>query len=191
MKLIVGLGNPGISYRGTRHNIGSYIVRAFAHDNRADLKRGLFSNSMSAKVKIEGHESILALPLVYMNLSGLAVSSLVKKHRIALEDLLIVSDDIDMELGALRIRPSGSSGGHNGLQSVIDCLGSQDFARLKVGIGRPPSKSADVAEYVLSEFSRKEKEEIKDIAEEAAGIIKSWIIDGMSKTMNIFNRKGK
>jgi len=138
MRLIVGLGNPESRYRGTRHNIGAAAVRECAGEHAVPLKKGLFSSSLCARVRIESQESLFAVPLSYMNLSGPPVAALARKHRIAAEDILVVHDDLDLEFGKMKLRLGGSAGGHNGLKSVIGSLGSPEFCRLRIGIGRPP-----------------------------------------------------
>jgi len=188
MKLIVGLGNPGRIYQGTRHNIGSSVVKALAKEYNVSLKKGIFASSLSAKAGIENRDVILVVPLVFMNLSGSAVSSLVKKHKVDLENLIVVFDDLDLEAGNIRLRPGGSSGGHKGLDSIISALRSSKFARLRIGIGRPKDKSRDIAGYVLSPFSQKERKIMDEVTENCCSALRVWVSSGISKTMNIFNR---
>jgi len=188
MRLIVGLGNPGKVYSQTRHNIGSSIVKAIAKEYKVSLKKGIFSSCLNARLRILDQDVILAVPLVFMNLSGDAVRSLVKKHRVALENLLVVFDDLDLELGRLKVKPDGSSGGHNGLKSIISSLGSQNFCRLRIGIGRPQDQRADIARYVLSPFSKKEKNIVEQVTEISCQVVEFWVSQGISKTMNIFNQ---
>lgn len=184
MKLIVGLGNPGRVYQDTRHNIGASVVKSLAREYNVSLKRGIFSSALSAKVKIEGEVVILAVPLVFMNLSGIVVSSLIKKHKINLENFIVVFDDLDLEIGSIRLKPDGSSGGHKGLESLISVLGSSEFPRLRIGIGR----GTDIVKYVLSPFSQKEKRIMRQVTENCCLALKVWLSSGISKTMNIFNR---
>ncbi len=198
MKLIVGLGNPGSNYIGSRHNIGFSAVKALSRKYKIPLKKERGILSLSGKGKIEGSFILLALPLTFMNLSGIAVSALLRKYKIdlprpcaqerGLSDLLVVCDDLDLKFGAVRIRPSGSSGGHRGLKSVIGCLGSQEFCRLRIGIGRPQGAVVDSADYVLAPFDKKEKEKIKEIIERACDCCRSWVSEGLTESMNIFNR---
>ncbi len=187
MKLIVGLGNPGEKYRGTRHNIGASVVREFAARHRAVLKKGLFASSTVAKARVDSVELLLALPLSYMNLSGPAVSALTRRHRVSPEDLLVVHDDIDLEFGRIKARLGGSAGGHNGLKSVIASVGTPDFCRLRIGVGRPP-RNVDPADYVLSRFPEEEEEQMSDAVDEACEALKVWAAEGISKTMNMYNR---
>jgi PTH1 family peptidyl-tRNA hydrolase len=187
MKLIVGLGNPGTVYQKTRHNIGSEAVKFFAKQHKAVLKKGLFSPALSNRLKIAGKEVILAVPLVFMNLSGVAVAALVKKHRVSSGDLLVVLDDLDLELGRIKIKSDGSAGGHNGIKSIISSLRREDFCRLRLGIGRP-KQGSDISGYVLSDFLKKDIKTIESLKENASQAMELWLKEGVSKTMNVFNR---
>lgn len=189
MKLIVGLGNPGKLYAESRHNIGFSVVKALSRTYKIPLKKDNNTYSLSGRGRIEGENVILALPMTYMNLSGIAVSALIKKYKTGLEDLLVVCDDLDLDSGAIRIRPQGSSAGHRGLGSLISSLGSQGFARLRIGIGRPLSDTADTADFVLAAFTKKEKEAVKEAIETACECCRAWIIKGITESMNIFNRR--
>ena len=188
MKLIVGLGNPGRNYTESRHNAGFSVVKALSKNYKIPLKKNN-AFSLSGKGKIGPENLILALPLTFMNLSGIAVSALIKKYKIGWEELLVVCDDLDLGFGAIKIRPAGSSAGHRGLGSIIDSLGTQEFARLRIGIGRPLHGDADAADFVLSPFTKKEKKEIKGIIEEACGCCRAWAMKGIIESMNIFNRR--
>jgi peptidyl-tRNA hydrolase, PTH1 family len=187
MKLIVGLGNPGEKYRATRHNVGANAVRQFCADNGVVLKKGIFASSASGKARLDTVEVMFAVPLTYMNLSGPAVGALVRRHRIQLEDVLVVHDDLDIELGRIKARLGGSAGGHNGLKSVIGSLGSPDFCRLRLGIGRP-HEGFDTAEFVLMPFTSQEEQEAKVMVGQAGEELRTWAVSGISKTMNKFNR---
>ena len=188
MKLIVGLGNPGFIYRHGRHNIGFLVVKRLAKLHKISLKKDRQTFSITGKGKIDGQGLILAMPVTFMNLSGVAVVSLLKKYRIDLDNLLIICDDIDLEFGRLKIKPSGSSGGHRGLKSIIDKIGSQEFSRLRMGIGRP-LKSIKAAEYVLSAFNRREKTQLREILEMASSCCRLWVRKNITETMNIFNAR--
>ena len=144
---------------------------------------------LSAGTEISGQKIILALPISYMNLSGLAVRALLKKHRMEAEDLLVVCDDLDLELGRMKLKTEGSSGGHHGIQSIIDTLLTRQFCRLRVGIGRPPD-NIDPVDYVLGCFKKGEKAQVGEAVEKAVDCCLFWINHGMQKSMNIFNRKG-
>lgn len=190
MKLIVGLGNPGFIYRHCRHNIGFLVVKRLAKLHKVSLKKDRQTFSITGKGKIEGQDLILAMPVTFMNLSGVAVISLLKKYRIDLDNLLIICDDIDLEFGRLKIKPSGSSGGHRGLKSIIEAIGSQEFSRLRMGIGRP-LKSIKAAEYVLSAFNRREKTQLREILEMASSCCRLWVRKNITETMNVFNPRSK
>lgn len=188
MKLIVGLGNPGRIYTDSRHNIGFQVIRLLARAAKITLKKDSGAFCLSAKSKIGAQQVILAIPLTFMNLSGSSVSALMEKYKIGLEDLLVVCDDLDLELGRIKIRPRGSSAGHRGIASVIDSLGTEGFPRLRIGIGRPHKDKAASA-YVLSRFTKKEKTQLKQILDSAADCCRMWLSEGVAKTMSIFNRR--
>ncbi len=188
MKLIVGLGNPGKIYEQTRHNIGQAAVKELGKRHKVILKRGLFGSSLSAKCRIKNQVCLLAMPISYMNMSGGAVKSLIKKHKVGLEDLIVVFDDLDLEPGRIKIKSGGSSGGHKGLESIIASLGTGDFCRLRIGIGRPDNKSAVISDYVLSGFKKNEKALIAEAIAKACDAVELWVEIGAQQTMNIINR---
>lgn len=186
----MGLGNPGLIYAGSRHNIGFAVLKSLAGSLKINFKRDSSVSAFVAKDKLFGQDIALALPQTYMNLSGIAVAALFKKFKVNPKDLLVVCDDLDLELGQMKIRPQGSSGGQRGIESIIEQLGTQDFGRLRIGIGRPKrSGRQDAAKYVLSGFLRKEKAAVKQIEEDAVSCCLSWIQNGIVPTMNIFNKK--
>lgn len=187
-KLIVGLGNPGLLYSGSRHNVGFTVLKSLAVFLKTGFRRERSLSSLVAESGLPGSRLILALPQTYMNLSGVAVKALVKKFKIRPEDLLVVCDDLDLDLGRIKIRAQGSSGGQRGLQSIIEHLGGGGFCRLRIGIGRPPT-GMDPAEYVLSGFSRREKEAAKMAQEEAVNCCLFWAEEGLPQAMNKFNKK--
>lgn len=188
MKLIVGLGNPGQEYAGTRHNIGFSVVKALARRHKVTLKKDFAIASLSAKARICGEPLTLALPLTYMNLSGTAVSRLLKRNKADKKGLLVICDDLDLEFGRIRLRPFGSSAGHKGVQSIIGALETNEFARLRIGIGRP-DKNTKTADYVLSVFEAKEKELLKEVIEKGVECCEAWASSGITETMNIFNNE--
>ena len=141
-KLIVGLGNPGLIYAGSRHNVGFAVLKSLAGSLKINFKRDSSVSALVAKDKLPQKDIVLALPQTYMNLSGIAVVALLKKFKINPKDLLVVCDDLDLELGKMKIRPQGSSGGQRGIASIIERLGTQDFCRLRIGIGRPKSSES-------------------------------------------------
>lgn len=189
MKLIIGLGNPGRAYTDTRHNIGASVVKALAKNHNSVFKKDSNGFSLSAKAKFRDKEAILALPSVYMNVSGIAVSSLIKKHRIKLDDVLVICDDLDLELGRQKIRLKGSSGGHHGLESIIAALKSQEFSRLRIGIDKPAAEKADISGYVLSGFTGSERVQVEEIIKRACMCSEMWVSEGATKAMNMFNKK--
>ncbi|MFC1805293.1 aminoacyl-tRNA hydrolase, partial [Candidatus Omnitrophota bacterium] len=187
VKLIVGLGNPGRLYINSRHNIGKSCVMALAKAYKITLKKD--RDASSGRGRIKGTAVVLALPMTYMNLSGVSVGTLVRKHRIDLSDLLVVCDDLDLDLGRIKIKGSGSSGGHRGLGSIIDSLQSRDFCRLRLGIARPKAGKGDTSRYVLSPFARGERMRVRRMMGAACDCCSSWISDGITKSMNIFNQR--
>lgn len=188
MKLIVGLGNPGLIYAGSRHNIGFQVIKSLAAVLKTSLKRDSSVFALVGKAKIRQENVVLALPQTFMNLSGLAVKALLKKFKITPEQLLVVCDDLDLDLGRMKIRAAGSSAGQRGVKSIIEQIGTQNFNRLRIGIGRPANK-ADAAKYVLSGFLRKEKETVGEIKEEAVSCCLSWAEKGIVETMDTFNNR--
>lgn len=189
MKLIVGLGNPGKAYIGSRHNIGFNVLNELAGSLKIKFRRLLMQRVELAKASISGEEIILAKPVTFMNLSGIAVAALLRKYRLDFKNLLVVCDDLDLELGRIKIRKGGSSGGHQGLQSIIERTGRDDFARLRVGIDRPIDKE-DVTDYVLSNFKAGEMSQVKNAVSKACECVNSWITkNDIDKTMSTFNQR--
>ncbi len=184
--MIVGLGNPGLAYIGSRHNIGFAVLKLLASSLKINFKRDSSVSSLVARWRNDCSDLILAMPQTYMNLSGVAVSGLVKKFKVSRPNILVVCDDLDLEIGRIRIRPQGTSGGHRGLASIIERLGDTDFCRLRIGIGRPVNNQ-DPAEYVLEGFGRQKAAAVKQAAQDAACCCMSWIAEGIEKTMNTFN----
>lgn len=184
MKIIVGLGNPGNKYKNTRHNLGFEIIDSLAKEEHISFKINKLK-AATGKGMIGAEEIILVKPLTYMNNSGMAVREVVNKIRAPLDNLLVVCDDFQLPLGKIRIRQKGSSGGHNGLDSIIQHLGSSDFPRLRVGIGEPANH--DAVEHVLENFSRAERKEINQAIERAVSAIREWMANGIESSMNKFN----
>lgn len=183
MKLIVGLGNPGQDYKNTRHNIGFNIVEKVAKDLGLSFKKDNITKSFLAKDFKQG--ILIIKPLTFMNLSGDAVSKLIKNYNINLEDLLVTYDDVDLDFARLKFNYGSSSGGHKGLQSIIDSLGSKNFSRLRFGIGR--NKVKDTSDYVLSDFNREEKQSLVVDIENAATAVILWLEAGIKKVMEKYN----
>ncbi|MFH0826820.1 MAG: aminoacyl-tRNA hydrolase [Candidatus Omnitrophota bacterium] len=190
MKLIVGLGNPGSDYVDTRHNIGFCVLRALAKKRKTSFKKETGTSSQVARVRIGQETAVLALPQTFMNTSGSAVARLVRKHKIAPQELLVVCDDLDLEFDRMKLRPSGSSGGHRGLESIIEVLQNNGFARLRIGVGRPP-EGRGASEHVLLNFNKKERTRLGKVIKNTVACMESWVVEGISKTMNTFNRKGR
>ena len=187
LKLIVGLGNPGRIYQRTRHNLGFLVVTELAKKNGLRFIRSLRLKSFVVSGKLGEQPVVMAMPATFMNASGLAVSRLVKKTKIDLKDLLVVCDDINLQLGSLRLRPSGSDGGHNGLKSIIESLAGKNFARLRLGIAGP-KKSKDTVDFVLSEFAKEERAAVSSQIERAGDCCANWVREGIVKTMDKFNK---
>lgn len=187
MKLIVGLGNPGRRYRGTRHNVGWEVVARLARRDgiRVEEEEGWAQIGRGA---IGGQRVLLAMPQTYVNLSGVAVQDLRRRHRVRPGDVLVIVDDLDLPLGRIRLRARGSAGGHNGLRSVIDALGTEEFPRLRVGIGRP-AQGVDPAEFVLTRFAPDEAASLDAALDRAAEAIEVAITEGIEVAMNRFNAK--
>ena len=192
MKLIVGLGNPGKEYAHNRHNVGFRCINLLARLHSINVKQHQCQSQIGIGT-IAGTKIVLAKPKTFVNLSGNAISQLMRKHGIAINDLIVIHDDLDLSLGTLRIRPNGSSGGHRGVKSTIAALGSQDFYRVKIGIGRPGSNSeADrdidtVVDHVLSDFTAEEEQVIKTAIARAAEAVECIIAEDITAAMNRFN----
>ncbi len=186
MKLIVGLGNPERQYEWTRHNLGFLVLRALAEKYDAKYKKSAVAQALETRITIEGADCSLMMPLTFMNHSGRAVKQWVDKKDLSLSDLLIVCDDLTLSFGQIRLRPRGSAGGHNGIKSVIEHLGSQNFARLRLGIGRP-HLDVDALDYVLSNFTPGERKLLPDFINGALDCVISWVTKGTEVTRNQFN----
>jgi len=187
MKLVVGLGNPGSKYQGTRHNVGFEVIDRLARECGASAPRVKFEGEVWECV-LEGQKSLLLKPRTFMNRSGGSVRKAIDFYQLPLDDLLVVCDDFNLPLGQLRIRSSGSDGGNNGLADVIRCLGTQEFSRLRVGIGPVPQRW-DPADFVLGKFSVQEREEIDLQVARAADAVRMWTAEGVTATANKYNVK--
>ena len=183
--LIVGLGNPGDQYRHTRHNFGFMVIDRLAEQLAVSLKKVKFK-ALLAETKLDGQALILAKPMTFMNDSGRAVGPLLRFFKVPPDHLLIVHDDLDLPLGSLRLRPTGSSGGQRGVASIIATLGTQDFPRLRLGISRPPGQMDPVA-YVLQNFTPAEAELKEMVLNQAADAALTFIREGMQAAMNQYN----
>lgn len=185
--VIAGLGNPGSRYEKTRHNLGFRAVEAIAA-----ARRGRWGDparkARTATVRLGGGHGLLVEPLTYMNLSGDALAPIMIEEALPPSRLLVISDDIALPLGQIRLRPSGSDGGHNGLASIIERLNTMDFPRLRMGVGPVPPR-VDPAEFVLAEFLPEEEETVETMIKEAVACAEAWLFDGIGKAMSKFNTK--
>ncbi|MBI3602078.1 MAG: aminoacyl-tRNA hydrolase [Candidatus Omnitrophica bacterium] len=186
MKLIVGLGNPESRYEGTRHNLGFLVLKTLAEAHHLKYKKSAVAQAIETKITLEGVDCSLMMPLTYMNNSGIAVKQWVDKKGLKTKDVLIVCDDLALSFAQMRLRPSGTAGGHHGIKSVIEYLATKDFCRLRLGIGRP-HPSLEVADYVLSHFTVGEKKLLPDFINRALTCVTSWVTKGTTATMSQFN----
>jgi PTH1 family peptidyl-tRNA hydrolase len=192
MFLIVGLGNPGEEYARTRHNLGFMLVDKLAADAAVSVRRSECRSFVGSGL-IENQRGKLAKPQTFMNLSGDAVSCLISKHELDAAKLIVISDDLALPFGSIRLRPRGSAGGHNGLKSIISALDTSEFIRLRIGI-QPDHPISDAKNFVLNEFTRTEKDSLVEILERAAEAMRSVLRDGIAKAMSLYNEqraKGK
>ena len=187
MKVIIGLGNPGKRYEKTRHNVGFMVASALAGSHGIRLNTKAF-NSLIGRGRILGEEVTIALPQTYMNRSGEAVRAMLSRRKTELCDLLVVCDDVNLSLGITRIRADGSAGGHNGLASIIEHLGSGDFARLRVGIGKD-TENANLSGYVLSTFKKAEEAILDEVVETSVDCCEAWLKGGVERAATQFNLK--
>lgn len=187
--IVVFLGNPGPRYRGTRHNVGFQTAEAAERDTGARLLRARFS-ALTDQTQVEGQRLLLMKPQTYMNLSGEAVAQAAAFYKLPPERVVVVSDDVALPLGKLRVRPSGSAGGHNGLKSIIERLGSDAFPRVRIGVGAPPHPDYDMADWVLGVFRNQDAETIAAAEERAWQAVKRLITAGPDRAMSEFNGGG-
>ncbi len=187
MYIIVGLGNPGSQYDTTRHNIGFEVIERFASDNRIDVSTKKFKAHIGQGV-VGGEKVILMKPQTYMNLSGESVAQAMHFYKEKPEHVIVVYDDTSLKLGGIRIREKGSAGGHNGVKSLIAHLGTDVFPRVKVGVGEKPP-GWDLADYVLSHFTKQEGPAVIDMVEMASKALTTMISEGTTAAMNGYNRK--
>lgn len=188
MVLIVGLGNPGPAYEATRHNVGFMVIDSLAeaHAIKCD-GTGAGRAYLWGRGVIKGVEAVIAKPLTFVNRSGIAVAVLLRSLDIGPESLIVVCDDCDLPSGRIRIRKSGGSGGQKGLDSIIAHLGTTDFPRVRIGVGRPPGGEEGLSDYVLSPFSPEENRELDEVLERAVASIESMLGEGIEHAMNVFN----
>ena len=185
MKVIVGLGNPGTKYAGTRHNIGFDTVTALADKYSIKLKDKKF-NGLIGEGFIEGEKIMLVQPQTYMNLSGECVGLIAGFYKLDAEDIIVICDDINLDTGRLRIRAKGSAGGHNGLKNIIAHLGTEAFPRIRIGVGEK-TEGWDLADYVLARFSGEDEATMRKAIKNAVGAVETWISYDIGKAMNLYN----
>ena len=185
MYIIAGLGNPGRKYMYTRHNVGFDVIDLLAAKHGIGVNRKKFKGAVGMG-RIKGHEVMLLKPLTYMNLSGMSVLDAVEYYRTEYENLMVIHDDVDLELGRIRIRRSGSAGTHNGMRSVIYQLQTEDFPRLRLGIGRP-TEGEDLSFYVTGRFSKEERNIINETENRAVLAVEAFISDGLEAAMGLYN----
>jgi peptidyl-tRNA hydrolase, PTH1 family len=186
VKLVVGLGNPGPQYQRTRHNVGFMAVDRLARKHRISLSSRQFQ-SLSGSGEIALRETALMKPLTFMNLSGRAVKRMVSLLRLPPEEMIVVHDDLDLAFGRIRMKRLGSDGGHQGVRSIIECLGTRDFPRLKIGIGRPPT-GLDSADYVLNSFDPSEQAGLDPVLDQAVEAIAVWLDGGVDGAMKFLSK---
>ena len=190
MKLIVGLGNPGIEYQFTPHNLGFRVIDCLANECGVEV-RNRNSRALTARTVIADQQVLLAKPETFMNLSGLSVRELVTKYEVdPAKDLIVIYDELDLPLGTIRIRERGSSAGHNGMESVIGALGTQEFLRIRLGIA-PERRIVDGVKYVLTPFRKSQQKIVDEIVDQSSEAVKMILKDGPSAAMNRFNRKAE
>lgn len=180
--LVVGLGNPGTKYARTRHNLGFMVVEALAHKHNLSFKKGLRIDGKVASGLVGGKKTYLLMPTTYMNLSGTALQRAVHYYKIALDHILVVVDDVYIKFGGMRLRPSGGSGGHNGLKSIAECLSTCDFSRLRIGVGPQEGDLKEqiaLEDYVLAHFSFSEQVELSQVVDKGVSVAETWLDLGL------------
>ncbi|MBQ9662340.1 MAG: aminoacyl-tRNA hydrolase [Oscillospiraceae bacterium] len=186
--LVVFLGNPGLRYEGTRHNAGFMTADAFARKHDLSINRSRFQ-ALTATCTLGGETVLLMKPQTYMNLSGEAVGQAARFYKIPADHVLVVSDDISLPIGALRIRTKGSAGGHNGLKNIISVLGTEEFPRIRLGVGAPPHPDYEMVDWVLSVFRDQDAVDMAEAAGRAADAVECLITRGPEKAMNLYSQK--
>ena len=187
MYIVAGLGNPGREYNMTRHNIGFEVIDYIADKHNVRVNK-LKYKSVYGEMNIGGEKVFLVKPQTYMNLSGDSLYDFVHFYKVPIENLIVINDDISLDPGRIRVRAKGSAGGHNGLKSIIYMLQSDEFPRVKMGVGAPPVKEYDLADYVLGRFKPEERKELSSKLDNAAEAIKAFCLSGASFAMNHFNK---
>lgn len=184
--IIAGLGNPGAKYEMTRHNAGFLAIDMLAMKQNKEIKRLKF-HALTCDAEIEGKKCLLMKPQTFMNNSGEAIGEAAKFYKIPPQNIIVLSDDISLDVGKIRIRRKGSAGGHNGLKSIIAHLGSEDFPRVKIGMGKKPNAYMDLADWVLGRFPKELEPQLKEALENADGAISLIVQDKFDRAMNLYN----
>ncbi len=184
--IIAGLGNPGAKYEMTRHNAGFLAIDMLAMKQNKEIKRLKF-HALTCDAEIEGKKCLLMKPQTFMNNSGEAIVEAAKFYKIPPQNIIVLSDDISLDVGKIRIRRKGSAGGHNGLKSIIAHLGSEDFPRVKIGVGKKPNAYMDLADWVLGRFPKELEPQLKEALENADGAISLIVQDKFDRAMNLYN----
>ena len=185
MKIVVGLGNPGSKYDGTRHNVGFEVLRELGRRWGATRPKMRMEAELT-EIQYGSDKLLLCAPQTYMNLSGRSVQQVVKFYQVPLTDLLVIGDDLNLKTGQIRLRSSGTAGGQKGLHSILTCLGTDAISRLRIGIGRPPGEM-DAADYVLARFRKDEIPAIDEAITRAASATETWAASGIAAAMNKYN----
>ena len=183
--LIAGLGNPGKDYRHTRHNIGFMVIDHLSNELKIPVKK-VKQKSLIGIGKLDNKEILLVKPQTFMNNSGESIAPLMRYYKVPHQNLMVIHDDLDLPFGIIRIRPTGGTSGQKGMKSIIEKIGSQEFPRIRMGIGRPPGHM-DPVDFVLENFSKDQLSILENILEDATNAIKTFIIDGLNKAMNTYN----
>ena len=186
--IVAFLGNPGLKYEGTRHNAGFMTADALCARKKFAINKLRF-RALTAQVELGGEKVLLMKPQTYMNLSGEAISQAARFYKIPSEHVLVVSDEVSLPVGKLRIRVKGSAGGHNGLKNIIALLGTENFPRIRLGVGAPPHPEYEMMDWVLSAFQNQDAEDIRKAAERASEAVECYIEKGPDRAMNLFNTK--
>lgn len=189
MKILVGLGNPGFRYRRTRHNIGFRVVEEVARRLKAKFHTDRKLQALTAQAAVDGEEVLLVKPQSFMNLSGAVVRDVLRRTRAGIADLIVAVDDVHLETGAVRVRSQGSPGGHNGLKSIEEALGTGEYTRVRLGVGSAAVTAEHLAAYVLGRFTRGEEKAVSDSVARAADAMLQIMRDGLASAMNTYNKK--